>query len=66
MSGLGKRIEIDDHQVELILRNKSINLLKEHEYSKLIASQTEMKPEDITKIKYFRLKLLPEQYCYAE
>uniref|UniRef100_A0A1I8ENG6 Uncharacterized protein n=1 Tax=Wuchereria bancrofti TaxID=6293 RepID=A0A1I8ENG6_WUCBA len=68
MSKLEGKLKVGNHQAELILRNKPINLLKEHEYSKWIASQaeTEMKTEDITKIKYFRLKLLPEQYCYAE
>ncbi|VIO88511.1 Uncharacterized protein BM_BM8897 [Brugia malayi] len=68
MSKLEGKLKLGNHQAELILRNKPINLLKEHEYSKWIASQaeTEMKTEDITKIKFFRLKLLPEQYSYAE
>ncbi|VDP21623.1 unnamed protein product [Onchocerca flexuosa] len=66
MSRLGGKLEIGKHQAELILRNNTLNLLKEQKYSKWIASQAEMEPKDISKIKYFRLKLLPEQYCYAE
>ncbi|EFO26524.2 hypothetical protein LOAG_01957 [Loa loa] len=66
MSRLGEKLKVSNHRAELILRNKPINLSKEHEYSKWIASQAEMKPEDITEVKYFRLKLLSEQYCHAE
>uniref|UniRef100_A0A0R3RXW3 OTU domain-containing protein n=1 Tax=Elaeophora elaphi TaxID=1147741 RepID=A0A0R3RXW3_9BILA len=66
MSRLIGKLEVGKHQAELILRKKPISLSKECEYSKLIASQVEMKPKDVTKMKYFRLKLLPEQYCCAE
>ncbi|VDK77312.1 unnamed protein product [Litomosoides sigmodontis] len=66
MRKLDGKIEVGDRQVELILQNRPINLLRERKYSKLIASQEKMEQKSAEGMKYFRLKLLPEQYCYAE
>ncbi|VDN03749.1 unnamed protein product [Thelazia callipaeda] len=57
-------MKIGDHQAELIFRNKPIDVVKERKYSKMLATQFDS--EDVSEGKFYRLKLLPEQYCYEE
>ncbi|VDK35410.1 unnamed protein product [Gongylonema pulchrum] len=59
-------IKTGNHQAELTLFHKPINVFEDRKYSKWLAAKADMEPEDFTEAKFFHLRLLPEEYCYAE